>query len=67
MVFFVRGGIAFGNHYMDNDIVFGNALVDAVSMDKCGGPPKISFTPSAIKIIKKQLFAYGGDIKNAPH
>jgi len=65
--FFIRGGIAFGDHYMDDDIVFGNALIEAVKMDKSGGPPRISFAPSAVDIIKKQLFAYGGNIKNAPH
>lgn len=30
--FFVRGGIAIGEHYMDRDIVFGSALIEAHSL-----------------------------------
>lgn len=57
--FFLRGGIAFGEHYMDDDIVFGDALLQAVDQDKSGGPPRISLTPSAIEIIRRQLGSYG--------
>jgi len=65
--FFLRGGVAFGNHYMDRDIVFGDALLEAVNEDKKGGPPRISLTPSAIEIVQRQLGFYGEDISNAPH
>lgn len=57
--FFLRGGVAFGDHYMDDDIVFGNALMQAVDQDKGGGPPRISLTPSAIEIVRHQLGFYG--------
>ncbi len=57
--FFLRGGVAFGDHYMDDDIVFGDALLQAVAQDKNGGPPRISLTPSAIKIVRHQLGFYG--------
>ncbi|MFA5846270.1 MAG: hypothetical protein WC855_05160 [Thermodesulfovibrionales bacterium] len=56
--FFLRGGIAFGEHYMDDDIVFGDALLQAVEQDKSGGPPCISLSPSAIEIVRSQLDFY---------
>lgn len=57
--FLIRGGIAFGNHYMDDEIVFGDALIEAVSQDKGGGPPRISLAPSAVKILQHHLGFYG--------
>jgi len=65
--FLVRGGIAFGGHYMDKDIVFGEALLDAVDQDKNGGPPRISLTSPTIDSVKCQLGFYGGVIENSPH
>lgn len=63
--FLVRGGIAFGNHYMDEDIVFGDALIEAVKQDTSGGAPKIALAPSAIKILKHHLSFYR-DIDSSP-
>jgi hypothetical protein len=57
--FLIRGGIAFGNHYMDDEIVFGDALIEAVSQDKGGGPPRISLTPSAVEMLQHHLGFYG--------
>ncbi len=57
--FFLRGGIAVGEHYMDDDIVFGDALLQAVDQDKGGGSPRISLTPSAIEVVRHQLGFYG--------
>lgn len=59
--FFLRGGISYGELYMDDDIVFGNALIEAVNQDKRGGPPCISLAPSAIEIVRRQLGKYGDD------
>lgn len=53
--FFVRGGIAYGDHYMDKDIVFGDALLKAVNLEKRGGPPRICLDSSAIDFIKRHL------------
>lgn len=64
--YLVRGGLAFGNHYMDNDIVFGNALIEATTLDKSGGPPRISLSRSAIKLIEKQLGFYANK-EGSPH
>ena len=57
--FFLRGGIAFGDHYMDDDIVFGDALLQAVDQDRGGGAPRISLAPSAVEIVRRQLGFYG--------
>jgi len=53
--FFVRGGIAQGKHYMDQDVVFGDALLEAVELDMHGGPPRLVLAPSALELIDKHL------------
>ena len=63
--FLVRGGIAFGDHFMDDDIVFGDALLEAVKQDQAGGPPCIRLAPSAVKVLQHHLGFYG-DGKHAP-
>ena len=57
--FLVRGGIAFGNHYMDEEIVFGDALIEAIGQDKGGGPPRISLAPSAVEMLQRHIGFYG--------
>lgn len=44
---------------MDDDIVFGDALLQAVEQDKSGGAPRISLAPSAIEKVRHQLGFYG--------
>jgi hypothetical protein len=56
--FFVRGGISYGNHFMDDDIVFGEALIDAVELNKKGGPPRIILSTRVIEIVKLHLGFY---------
>jgi hypothetical protein len=57
--FFLRGGIAYGEHYMDEDIVFGDAFLEATDLDKKGGPPRLMLAPSAEKIVRKRLNMWG--------
>lgn len=57
--FLVRGGIAFGNHYMDDEIVFGDALIEAIAQDKGGGPPRISLAQSAVEMLQRHIGFYG--------
>lgn len=64
--FFLRGGIAYGELYTDDDIVFGEALLDATEQDKSGGAPRISLTPSVLQMVKK-YFEFYTNIKGAPH
>ena len=56
--FLIRGGIAYGNHFMDDDIVFGEALLQAIEQDKNGGAPRITLAKSARNIVEKQLSFY---------
>jgi len=64
--FLVRGGIAYGTHYMDDDVVFGGAFHEAVQLDKTGGPPRLALTPSAIEVVRYHISFYGA-AENSPH
>ena len=63
--FFLRGGIAAGEHYQDEDIVYGDALLEAVRLDKSGGPPRLVIGQSVEPLILEHLSWYGGG--PAPH
>lgn len=63
--FLVRGGIAYGDHYMDDEIVFGDALLEAVAQDNAGGPPRISLAPSAVEVLQHHIGFYG-DSRHSP-
>ncbi|EDM48716.1 hypothetical protein [Marinobacter algicola] len=62
--FLVRGGIAFGSHYMDEEIVFGDALIEAVKQDSSGGAPKISLSHSAVQALRHHLGFYRDPMKS---
>jgi hypothetical protein len=63
---FVRGAFSIGEHYMDEDIVFGNALLEAYSAEQnIARDPRIILTGSAIKYLKRHL-KYYGYIKHSP-
>jgi len=64
--FFLRGGIAFGGHYMDDNIVFGNAFLDAYKLDIHDGPPRLSLADSVREIVRSQKNYYGY-IEYSPH
>lgn len=61
----VRGAIAAGRHYQDDDIAYGKALLEAVDLDKSGGSPRLVIAPSVESLILEHLPWYGGD--SAPH
>jgi hypothetical protein len=63
---FLRGGIAQGLHYMDDDIVFGDALLEAVKMDRSGGPPRLALAPTTVETVRRHLAFYGRP-RWAPH
>ena len=65
--FFLRGGIALGDLYMDDDIVFGDGLLQAVEQDTSGGPPRLSLTPTTIEAVRRQLGFYGAEKTWTPH
>ena len=64
--FLLRGAIAFGDHYQDEDIAYGKALMEAVDLDKCGGSPKLVVALSVGSLISEHLSWYG-DGTWAPH
>jgi len=58
--FFVRGGISIGQLYMDENIVFRPALVDAyVAEHTQARDPRIVLTQSAVTAVKHHLTYYG--------
>lgn len=56
--FLVRGGIAFGHHYMDDDIVFGGAFLEAVKSDVSGSPPRVVLLKSATHALETSIQKY---------
>ena len=64
--FFLRGAITVGQHYQDQDIAYGNALLEAVDLDKPGKPPRLVIGPSLERRISTQLSWYGDKLW-APH
>lgn len=63
--FFIRGAISCGYHYMDDDIVFGDALIEAHSLDEKGRPPRIVLANSMKEHIKEH-FSYYSSAEVAP-
>ena len=64
--FFLRGGIAFGQHYQDKDIAYGDALLKAVALDESGGSPKVAIESSVEPLVLMQISSYA-TITLAPH
>lgn len=53
----VRGAIALGDHYMDEQFVFGPALVAAVKREEEGGPARITLLPEAFEAERASIAA----------
>ena len=64
--FLFRGAIAFGDHYQDDEIVYGKALMEAVDLDKSGRSPRLVVASSVESLISKHLSWYGNE-SWAPH
>lgn len=57
--FFIRGGISIGELYMDDDIVFGNGLIEAYRAEsQLARDPRIVLGKSAIEYLKIHLSYY---------
>ena len=63
--FLLRGAIATGRHYQDDDIAYGKALLEAVDLDKSGGSPRLVIAQSVERLILEHLSWYGRG--SAPH
>ena len=63
--FLLGGAITAGEHYQDRDVAYGEALLEAVDLDKSGGPPRLVIGSSVEPLISQHLSWYGGG--RAPH
>jgi hypothetical protein len=64
--FFIRGGIAIGDLYIDNDIVYGNGLIDAYKAEsQLARDPRIILTESAIEYLHMHL-SYYAEVEDSP-
>lgn len=63
---FMRGGIAAGELYMDDDLAYGSALLDAVAAEKRADVPRVVLDPSAETLVSAQLEQYAS-VALAPH
>ncbi len=65
--FFVRGGVAVGPIYMDEDVVFGQGLLDAYEAEtKLARDPRVVLSESAMSLIHHHL-AYYSRVMDSPH
>ncbi len=65
--YFVRGSIAVGDLYMDSDVVFGPALLEAYDAEqRLARDPRIVLAPSVAKLVEQHWEWYGG-VERAPH
>ena len=64
--FFVRGGIAVGDLYMDEDIVFGVGLLEAHQAEQSAVTPRVVLSESAVQLVKQHL-EYYASVESAPH
>lgn len=65
--FFIRGGIAVGELYMDEDIVFGEALLDAYDAEsRLARDPRVVLAPSALNHVRQDM-CYYATIRDTPH
>lgn len=65
--FFVRGGMAVGPLFMDEDVVFGAGLIDAYQAEsKLARDPRVVLAPSAMDLIHHHL-AYYANVSESPH
>ncbi len=58
--FFLRGAITAGQHYQDEDIAYGKALLKAVDLNESGRPPRLVIGASVELLIAEHLSWYGG-------
>lgn len=62
---FVRGGITTGLHYMDDDIVFGPALIEAYNLEsKEANVPRVILSESAVELVHDHVKYYSKDFES---
>ncbi len=63
--FFLRGGLSFGEHYMDPNFAFGPALVEAALLERKAVSPRVLLSPDAAKAERAALEKFD-DSNDAP-
>jgi hypothetical protein len=63
---FARGGISLGQHFMDREIVFGPALIEAVDLEKAAAYPRVVLSAEAAASEHYHLVTYYGASQFAP-
>jgi hypothetical protein len=64
--FFLRGAVAAGDLYMDDDVIYGTGLLSAVDAEHEADVPRVVIHASAARLVREQLRFYAS-IRNAPH
>jgi hypothetical protein len=64
--YFLRGGIAVGELYMDEDLVFGVGILDAHDAELVARVPRVVLHQSAVDLIREQV-KYYSSVAGAPH
>jgi hypothetical protein len=64
--FFLRGGIAVGELYMDEDLVFGVGILDAYDAERAASAPRVLLHETAVAEVRKQV-GYYTSVEGAPH
>ena len=54
----LRGAITAGEHYQDNNIVYGKAFLDAVKLDESGSAPRLVIGPTVEALVSQHLESY---------
>ena len=65
--FLGRGGMAFGPHYMQEQLVFGPALIDSVDLEKETRWPRVALPPEAAERNREVVRTYYSDPEDSPH
>jgi hypothetical protein len=63
----VRGGIGLGTLFVDNEFVYGDALLDAAERDRSGEPPRIALSERTEKLVANHMKFYGDEIIETPY
>lgn len=65
--FFVRGGITIGDMYMDENIAYGKALLEAYAAERSlARDPRVVLDPKLVKLVHQHLLYYDR-VSTAPH
>ncbi|HVF75529.1 MAG TPA: hypothetical protein VM938_10815 [Acidimicrobiales bacterium] len=65
--FATRGGFALGAFFMDGNVTFGPALVEAVKLERNATTPRVVLSPDVVALARSLLPSYGKGSTWTPH